>query len=70
MHKLYKSKSSKTKLTDLNYISDKNNHNSKLYQKVIILKVFEKIMYINYSLVMFKFWKLNAPIQQYRHMKA
>ena len=62
MHKLYKSKSSKTKLTDLNYISDKNNHNSKLYQKVIILKVFEKIMYINYSLVMFKFWKLNAPI--------
>ena len=62
MHKLYKSKSSKTKLTDLNYISDKNNHNSKLYQKVIILKVFEKIMYIKYSLVMFKFWKLSAPI--------
>ena len=33
MHKLYKSKSSKTKLTDLHYISDKNHSDSKLYQK-------------------------------------
>ena len=39
MHKLYKSKSSKAKLTDLHYISDKNHSDSKLYQKVIILKV-------------------------------
>ena len=62
MCKLYKSKSSKTKRRNLHYISDKNHHDSKLYQKVIILKVFEKIMYLNYCLVMFKFWKLNAPI--------
>ena len=30
MHKLYKSKSDKTKLTDLHYISDKNQSDSKL----------------------------------------
>ena len=62
MHKLYKSKSSKTKLKDLYYISDKNHHDSNLYQKVIILKVLKKIMYINYSLVMSKFWYLSAPV--------
>ena len=67
MLKLYESKSSKSKLTDLYCISDKNHHDSKLCQKVIILKVLEnllywKVMYINYSLVMFKFWKLNSPI--------
>ena len=62
MLKLYKSKSSKSKLKDLHYVSDKNHHDSKLCQRVIILKVVEKIMYINYFLVMFKFWKLNAPI--------
>ena len=62
MHKLYESKYSKTKLTDLHYRSDKNHHDSKLCQKVIILKVLEKILYLSYSLVMFKFWKLNAPI--------
>ena len=39
MHKLYKSKSIKMKLTDLHYIIDKNHSVSKLYQKVIILKV-------------------------------
>ena len=61
MHKLYKSKSCKTKHTDLHYISDKNHDDSKLCQKVIILKVLEK-MYINYPLVMLKFWKLDAPI--------
>ena len=38
MRKLYNSKSSKTKLTDLHYISDKNS-DSKLCQKVIILRV-------------------------------
>ena len=62
MHKLYKSKSSKTKLKDLYYISDKNHHDSNLCQKVIILKVLKKIMYINYSLVMSKFWYLSAPV--------
>ena len=61
-HKLYNSKSSKTKLTDLHNISDKNHHDSKLCQKVIILKVLEKTLYIDYFLVMFKFCKLNAPI--------
>ena len=39
MHNLYKSKSSKTKLTDLHYISDNNHNDSKLCQKAIILKV-------------------------------
>ena len=62
MHKLYKSKSSKTKLKDLYYISDKNHHDPNLCQKVIILKVLKKIMYINYSLVMSKFWYLSAPV--------
>ena len=39
MDKLYKSKSSKTKLIDLYYISNKNDSDSELCQKVIILKV-------------------------------
>ena len=54
MHKLCQSKSSKTKLTDLHYISDKNHsysHHTQIIEK--------KNMYIHYS---FKFWKLNAPI--------
>ena len=55
MNKQYKSKSSKTKVTDLHYVSDKNHSDSKYAKK-------EKMMYINYSLVMFKCWKLNAPI--------
>ena len=38
-HKLYESKPSKTKLTDLFYIGDKNHNDSRLSQKVIILKV-------------------------------
>ena len=33
MNKLYKSKSSKTKVTDLHYVSDKNHSDSKLRQK-------------------------------------
>ena len=33
MNKLYKSKSSKTKVTDLHYVSDKNHSDSKLCQK-------------------------------------
>ena len=37
IHKLYMSKSSKTKLTDLHYIGDKNYSESKLSQKAIIL---------------------------------
>ena len=43
--------------SQLHYRSDKNHNDSKLCQKVIILKVSEKILYIKYSLVMFKFWK-------------
>ena len=44
--------------SQLHYRSDKNHNDSKLCQKVIIPKVSEKILYINYySLVMFKFWK-------------
>ena len=39
-HKLYESKPSKTKLTDLFYIGDKNHNDSRLSQKVIILKVY------------------------------
>ena len=40
IHKLYnKSKSSKTKLTVLHYISDKNHNDSKFCQKVVILQV-------------------------------
>ena len=39
LDKLYKSKSSKTKFTDLHYIVDKNHNDSKLCQKVNILKV-------------------------------
>ena len=38
------------KLRDLHYTSDKNQSDSKLCQKVIILKVLEKIIYINYKL--------------------
>ena len=52
-HRIYKSlyisyvsKSSKTKPTDLHYISDKNHVYSKLCQKVIILKVWEKVVYM------------------------
>ena len=62
MHKLHKSKSSKTKPSDLYYLSGKSHSDSKLCQKVIIPKAYENILYINYSSVMFKFWKLNAPI--------
>ena len=62
MHKPCKSKSSKMKLTDLHYISKKNHSDSKLCQKIIILIVLEKNIDINYSLVIVKFWKLNAPI--------
>ena len=29
-----------------------------------------KIMYVNYSLVMFRFWEHNAPIVIKRHMKT
>ena len=47
---LCRSKSSKMKLRDLHYTSDKNQSDSKLCQKVIILKVLEKIIYINYKL--------------------
>ena len=61
MYNLYKSKSSKAKLADLHYISDKNHSDSKLCQKVIVLKVKWKIVHI-YSLVMLKFSKLNAPM--------
>ena len=39
LHKLYKSKFSKMKLTDLHYIIGMNNNDSKLFQKFIILKV-------------------------------
>ena len=56
MYNLYKSKSSKAKFADLHYISD-----SKLCQKVIVLKVKGKILHI-YSLVMLKFLKLDAPM--------
>ena len=42
--------SSKMKLRDLHYTSDKNQSDSKLCQKAIILKVLEKIIYINYKL--------------------
>ena len=62
MHKLCRSKSSKMKLTDFHYISDKNHSNSKLCQKVIILQELEKTLFINYSLVMYKFWKRNAAL--------
>ena len=61
MHKLCRGKSSKMKLTDLHYLSDKNCSDYKLCQNVIILKVLEKILYINYSLAMPKFWELNVP---------
>ena len=62
MYKLCRSESSKIKLTNLHYVSDKNHSDSKLCQKVIILKVLGNILHINYILVMFKFWKLNNPI--------
>ena len=52
----------KMKSTGLHYFNGKNHSDSKLCQKVIIPKVYENILYINYSLIMFKFWKLNAPI--------
>ena len=62
MHKLHKNTPRKIKSTDLHYFNGKNHSDSKLCQKVIIPKVYENILYINYSLIMFKFWKLNAPI--------
>ena len=62
VHKLCRSKSSKMKLTDLHYINDKNYSDSKLCQIFIIIKILEIIMYMNYFLVIFKFWKRNAPI--------
>ena len=39
IHELYQSKASKTKITDLHDISDKNHNDSKLCQKVIIMEV-------------------------------
>ena len=55
MHKLYKGKSRKTKLTGLYYISDKSHSDSKLCQKVIILiwlgvcSNFRTIMILHYK---------------------
>ena len=40
----------KMKSTDLHYFNGKNHSDSKLCQKVIIPKVYENILYINYSL--------------------
>ena len=47
IHKLYKSKFSKMKLTDLHYIRDKNHNDSKLCQKFIILKVSTRKNYVH-----------------------
>ena len=43
IHKLYKSKFSKTKLTDLHYIGDKNHSYSKLSQKPSYSKYKKKL---------------------------
>ena len=58
MYKLCRNESSKIKLPNLHYVSDKNHNDSKLRQKVIILKVLGNILHINYILVMFNFGNL------------
>ena len=42
IHKLYNSKFSKTKFTDLHYITDENHNDSKFYQRVIVTEVIRK----------------------------